>query len=272
MSLNLEKYSWWLFVYLLSKAVLLSSCDSTQSEDEEVIVDSGFEQGQSSTVVTGANLSLVATVCLYGREEDSDFQSLNCKLLLSPSEDGAYGLALSADDFLVVTAVDGVQIAWGVPSDLGFICKNVRQSTELFCFRESSEESEDFSVLLTVVDSNDSTISTQVSSTAVSESVDQTSPPDVPLALSATAVSSTQINLNYVDDSENETSFYLQRSTNEVNWTMLAITSSNVENYFNSGLTPSTEYFYRVRACNSAGCSAVSNTASATTASAGALN
>lgn len=252
---------------------LFSGCGGTQSKDEEEVESDGFEPGQVSTVVTGSNLSLVITNCVYSAEEESDFQSLNCKLLLNADEENTdAGLALVYDDYSFVTAVEGVEISWGVPPDLGFVCHAVRQSTEIFCFRESTLVPESFSVLLSVSNLVDSSVSIRVSSTAVSQSVDQSSPPEVPLNLTATAVSSNQINLSYTDNSDNETSFYIQRSVNGLSWSKVAITAANVVSYSNTGLTASTEYFYRLRACNSAGCSGVSETASDITPSSGVIS
>jgi len=95
-------------------------------------------------------------------------------------------------------------------------------------------------------------------------------PPAAPTALTATAVSSGQINLSWTDNSTNETGFAIDRA-NDVNFTQNLVTTTVGANSGSSasasitGLSPSTPYFFRVRATNSAGPSANSNTASATT-------
>jgi phosphodiesterase/alkaline phosphatase D-like protein len=99
-----------------------------------------------------------------------------------------------------------------------------------------------------------------------------TTPPTVPAApgsLTATAASSSAINLAWSDNSNNETGFDIERSTDNVNWAALASVGSNIQSYGDAGLAASTSYYYRVRAKNSAGSSSYSNVANATTLAAG---
>ena len=91
------------------------------------------------------------------------------------------------------------------------------------------------------------------------------SPPAAPGSLSATAVSSTQINLNWGDNSTNESSFKVEQSTDNVTFAEVAVVGENVQTYSATGLSPSVTYYFRVRASNAAGDSAYSNTASAAT-------
>jgi hypothetical protein len=99
-----------------------------------------------------------------------------------------------------------------------------------------------------------------------------TTPPSIPAApgsLTATAASSSAINLAWSDNSNNETGFDIERSTDNVNWAALASVGSNIQSYGDTGLAASTSYYYRVRAKNSAGSSSYSNVANATTLAAG---
>ncbi len=67
----------------------------------------------------------------------------------------------------------------------------------------------------------------------------------------------------------NETSFVIERSANNVTFTQIAAPAANATSYSDStGLSAGTMYYYRVRATNTAGASANSNVASATTAAA----
>ncbi len=91
-------------------------------------------------------------------------------------------------------------------------------------------------------------------------------PPAAPSVLSATAASSSQINLSWTDNASNETGFKIERKTGSGGtWSQIAAVGANVTGYQDTGLSDSTPYFYRVRAANSAGDSAWSNEASATT-------
>jgi hypothetical protein len=81
----------------------------------------------------------------------------------------------------------------------------------------------------------------------------------------ATWASSTAINLTWTDQSNNETGFKIERKTGAGSFTQIAIVGANITTYADSGLTANTNYSYQVRATNSAGDSAYSNTASATT-------
>jgi regulation of enolase protein 1 (concanavalin A-like superfamily) len=96
-------------------------------------------------------------------------------------------------------------------------------------------------------------------------------PPYAPSGLVATASSSTQINLNWTDNSANESGFRIQSSPNGTTWTDLATVGANVTTYPHTGLTASTTYYYRVDATNAYGNSAYSNTANATTHAASSL-
>jgi hypothetical protein len=91
-------------------------------------------------------------------------------------------------------------------------------------------------------------------------------PPAAPANLTASAVSSSQINLTWTD-SDTEDGFKIERCTGVgcSNFAQIATVGANVISYSNTGLTASTSYSYRVRAYNAAGDSDYSNTASATT-------
>jgi hypothetical protein len=82
----------------------------------------------------------------------------------------------------------------------------------------------------------------------------------------ATAVSSSEISLSWTDTGAGESSFKVERASSPSGpWAQVATTATNVSNYLNTGLNASTTYYYRVRATNTAGNSAYSNTASART-------
>ncbi len=94
-------------------------------------------------------------------------------------------------------------------------------------------------------------------------------PPAAPSGLTATAVSSSQVNLAWTDNSSNESNFIVARGTTSGGpYTDIATLGANVTSYNNTGLAASTTYYYVVRASNAAGSSANSAQASASTPSA----
>ncbi|MDZ7303603.1 MAG: fibronectin type III domain-containing protein [candidate division KSB1 bacterium] len=91
-------------------------------------------------------------------------------------------------------------------------------------------------------------------------------PPAVPSNLTATAVSNTQIDLAWVDNANNEDGFIIERKTGAGGtYAQIATVGANVTNYSNTGLTGSTQYYYRVRSFNASWNSPYSNEANATT-------
>lgn len=94
-----------------------------------------------------------------------------------------------------------------------------------------------------------------------------TSPPNAPPSgLLAGAVSSSQIDVGWLDNSVNETGFELERKTGAGGvWMLQATVEAGVTNYSDTALPKGTEYYYRVRAFNANGTSSYSGEASATT-------
>jgi len=91
--------------------------------------------------------------------------------------------------------------------------------------------------------------------------------PAAPANLAATAISRTQINLSWTDNSDNETGFRVERCRNAgcTNFAQIAQIGSNTTTFADTGVNKNTTYNYRVRAFNAVGNSAYSNTASART-------
>ena len=91
-------------------------------------------------------------------------------------------------------------------------------------------------------------------------------PPAAPTNLTATPVSSVQINLSWQESDISAAGFDVEQSDDGgTTWNQIAMTGSGVTNYSVIGLTAGTTYSFRVRAFNAKGNSSYSNTATATT-------
>ena len=82
---------------------------------------------------------------------------------------------------------------------------------------------------------------------------------EAPTLLTATLVPP-NIDLAWVDNSDNETCFTVWRSTDGTNFTLLDTLGANVEAYTDTTATPGVTYWYRVQACTDSDTSDFSNT------------
>lgn len=90
-------------------------------------------------------------------------------------------------------------------------------------------------------------------------------PPAAPTNLNATAAACDQINLTWTDNADNESGFKIERSPNGSTFSQIDTVGANITDYSDTTVAENTTYWYRVRAYNTAGDSAYSNTDSATT-------
>jgi hypothetical protein len=75
--------------------------------------------------------------------------------------------------------------------------------------------------------------------------------PTTPSNLIVGNVSTTQVTMSWQDNSNNENGFAIERSVNGSNvWQQVGTVGANVTSFTNTGLTPSTEYRYRVTSFN----------------------
>lgn len=75
------------------------------------------------------------------------------------------------------------------------------------------------------------------------------------------------LSLSWTDNANNESHFRVERSLTgpTLSFTLVASPPANATTYTDAGLPENTDYTYRVQACNTAGCSAFSNTANGKT-------
>src|SRR5262249_31149436 len=75
-----------------------------------------------------------------------------------------------------------------------------------------------------------------------------------PTALTATAVPGMQINLQWTDNSTNETGFKVERATTSVGtYVQITTLAAHTTSYSDTGLQAGTTYYYRVRAYSTTG-------------------
>lgn len=89
--------------------------------------------------------------------------------------------------------------------------------------------------------------------------------PLAPADARAQAKSKTSIQLNWMDNSNNETGFEIYRSTDNATFTLQGTVGNNVTTYTDNGLAVDSRYYYKVRALKSGVQSDFSNVASAAT-------
>jgi len=81
-----------------------------------------------------------------------------------------------------------------------------------------------------------------------------------PSNLAAKVEKNGQVTLTWKDNSNNETAFQVERSTDGGVFTVLATTAANTKNYKDTRAQKGQNYYYRVAAKNNVGLSSYSNT------------
>lgn len=79
--------------------------------------------------------------------------------------------------------------------------------------------------------------------------------PNAPADFASEVVSSKQINLIWKDNSDNESFFKIEKSSDSLKWSMAALITKNDTSYSDSSLSEVTYYYYRISAVNSTGSS-----------------
>jgi peptidyl-Asp metalloendopeptidase len=106
----------------------------------------------------------------------------------------------------------------------------------------------------------------------VGTSSTSTTTPAAPSSLAVQGSAYNSVTVGWTDNSTNETGFKVQRSPDGVTFTEIASVGADTRSYQDVSVSALTTYYYRVRAFNSAGGSAFSNTASVKTPAKAALS
>jgi len=88
---------------------------------------------------------------------------------------------------------------------------------------------------------------------------------EVPSNIVVTALSSTEIRIDWSDNSETEMGFAVERKKNGGEYVEIAKVPSNTISYIDKGLSPNQQYFYRIRSYNENGYSSYSSSKSVST-------
>jgi hypothetical protein len=80
--------------------------------------------------------------------------------------------------------------------------------------------------------------------------------PAAPTNGTITGLTQTSLQLNWTDNANDETVYLVRRSTDNINFTVVAERPLNTSSFFDNGLTPGTQYFYIVNAASDGGLSA----------------
>jgi hypothetical protein len=139
-----------------------------------------------------------------------------------------------------------------------------RVSTPPYAFTWNSVSPGNYEITAVAVDTLDQFTQSQPATITVGSGPAGTAPA-APLNLAAKFNRSDgRVRLTWTDASNNEDSFRVERSTDSVNFTSVAILTANTVTYFEAAPQPAQRYYYRVLAVNSAGANA-SNIASVRT-------
>lgn len=90
-------------------------------------------------------------------------------------------------------------------------------------------------------------------------------PPAAPSSLGATAISATQVNLTWVDNSDNELNFRIERASGAGAFSATGTVRVNITSYTDTSVAPGSTYSYRVIAVGVGGDYAPSSSATVTT-------
>ncbi len=239
----------------------------------------------SSSQSTHATTPPPATVILLGSDSDFIFGSipLPCiTVLVGALWDRTMGLDITSPNIRYTPSIEGTKIAGnkylrvgnltdGYPSRTEINVSSSASTLSLTCVGPPPTGSGGISVQVIWTGSKTSTGPTGIYTRSGGWA---TAPPTItvgsymppPTFLMSFAVSYSEIDLSWTDNSSSETGFKIERSDDGGNsFGLIATVGANVTRYQNIGLYPNTRYYYRVRATDAYGDSQNSNVTNSTT-------
>ena len=176
---------------------------------------------------------------------------------------------LGATQTLTVTMRDPYgNLATGYTGTVQFTSSDLQAGLPAsYTFQTTDAGSRSFAVTFNTAGTQSVTVTDSVAGlSATSAGVSVT--PAAPINLTATAVSSSEIDLSWTG-STGATGYQIQASTGGGGWTQIGTTAAGVTTYKDTGLAAGTTYSFRVFATSGNVASAASNLASATTTGSG---
>ena len=218
--MEITQYATGMVAFLLTAINLFVQCLAEEGGDARINLT--WDTDTSICIPPSAPSNLTATAVSQSQInltwQDNSWDETNFRVERSPDGNNNWG------EIATVSANSTSYSNTGLAS-------NTRYYYRIKAYRTSGDRSSDFSNTANAI---------------------TTMPLGAPTNLVATAVSQTQINLSWTDNSSDETNFRVERSPNGTSgWTEIATVAANTTTYNNIGLTCGTPYYYRVRAYRS---------------------
>lgn len=206
-----------------------------------------------------------AQININQRERDDNFAFIFNGFIVIPTT-GTYTFYTSSDDGSSLW-INGTRV---VNNDNTHGCQersgNITLSAGTYplqCFFFTTNQGE----CLTVRWQGPGITKTEIPASAFRDTYTPPAALNAPTAFSATAVSFNQINLSWADNSNNETGFEIERSLSSGSgYQVVKVTSPGAVSWSDNTLSPSTQYFYRIRALSLLSASPTTGPVNATTA------